>query len=192
MAGTTHTASRAAHLPSLPAAPFSARRLPTSHPTLIRFSAPLFLDISFTSFGLSLGRASTYSFVACMGKQARLPAWAGTRRAHRRQGRCRAASVCSHGSARLLTCPSPPPCAAAPGAAGGARQPAAARPGRSGALRQLPAGAGGQPLPAPCPVPCPVPLAPCPATCVRCLLGVLLSRRPSASLAAPCPPAGAL
>ncbi|KAL4448941.1 hypothetical protein ABPG77_007658 [Micractinium sp. CCAP 211/92] len=48
---------------------FLVTRLPTTHPTLIRFSAPLFLDISFTSFGLSVGRASTYSFVACMGKQ---------------------------------------------------------------------------------------------------------------------------
>lgn len=48
---------------------FLVTRLPTSHPTLIKFSAPLFLDITFTSFGLSLGRSRTYSFVACMGKQ---------------------------------------------------------------------------------------------------------------------------
>ena len=44
-------------------------RLPTAHKTLIRFSAPLFLDISYGSFGLSLGRTTTCSFVACMGKQ---------------------------------------------------------------------------------------------------------------------------
>ena len=49
--------------------PHPARRLPTAHPTLIKFSAPLFLDIKLTSVGLSAGRSSTYSFVACMGKQ---------------------------------------------------------------------------------------------------------------------------
>jgi hypothetical protein len=49
--------------------PPRTRRLPTSHPTLIKFSAPLFLDVGFTSVGLSLGRSTTCSFVACMGKQ---------------------------------------------------------------------------------------------------------------------------
>ncbi|PRW33059.1 hypothetical protein C2E21_8119 [Chlorella sorokiniana] len=44
-------------------------RLPTSHPTLIKFSAPLFLRINFNSLGLSLGRTRTRAFVACMGKQ---------------------------------------------------------------------------------------------------------------------------
>lgn len=48
---------------------FLVARLPTAHKTLIRFSAPLFLDISYGSFGLSLGRTTTCSFVACMGKQ---------------------------------------------------------------------------------------------------------------------------
>ncbi|PSC73000.1 p-type h+-atpase isoform C [Micractinium conductrix] len=48
---------------------FLVTRLPTAHPTLIKFSAPLFLDIKLTSVGLSAGRSSTYSFVACMGKQ---------------------------------------------------------------------------------------------------------------------------
>ena len=49
-------------------APAPRGRLPTTHPTLIRFSAPLFLDISFTSVGLSLGRSSTAAFVAVMGR----------------------------------------------------------------------------------------------------------------------------
>lgn len=44
-------------------------RLPTSHPTLIKFSAPLFLRISFSSLGISFGRTSTRAFVACMSKQ---------------------------------------------------------------------------------------------------------------------------
>lgn len=48
---------------------FLVTRLPTSHPTLIKFSAPLFIEIRLTSVGLSLGRTSTCSFVACMGKQ---------------------------------------------------------------------------------------------------------------------------
>ncbi|EFN51244.1 hypothetical protein CHLNCDRAFT_141269 [Chlorella variabilis] len=41
---------------------FLVARLPTAHKTLIRFSAPLFLDISYGSFGLSLGRTTTCSF----------------------------------------------------------------------------------------------------------------------------------
>ncbi|KAI7845815.1 hypothetical protein COHA_000726 [Chlorella ohadii] len=48
---------------------FLVTRLPTSHPTLIKFSAPMFLRISFNSLGLSMGRTSTRAFVACMGKQ---------------------------------------------------------------------------------------------------------------------------
>lgn len=49
--------------------PDACRRLPTTHATLIRWSAPLFVDIGFTSVGLSVGRTTTCSFVACMGKQ---------------------------------------------------------------------------------------------------------------------------
>ena len=55
--------------PLTPCSQTPPRRLPTSHPTLIKFSAPLFLSIGFTSFGLSLGHSTTCSFVACMGKQ---------------------------------------------------------------------------------------------------------------------------
>ena len=50
---------------------FLIARLPTSHPSLILLSAPLFLDISFVSVGLSVGRTSTCSFVACLGPQVR-------------------------------------------------------------------------------------------------------------------------
>lgn len=68
-----------------PPHPFAPpRRLPTSHPTLIKFSAPLFLRISFGSLGISVGRSSTRAFVACMGKQV------GT--AERRNRACRAAA----------------------------------------------------------------------------------------------------
>lgn len=63
-----HGAPAAATRPACPPPPC---RLPTTHPTLIKFSAPLFLDISFTSFGLSFGHSKTCSFVACMDKQVR-------------------------------------------------------------------------------------------------------------------------
>lgn len=46
-------------------------RLPTDHPTLILWSAPVFVKVSLTSFGLlSFGRTRRSSFVACMDRHA--------------------------------------------------------------------------------------------------------------------------
>lgn len=47
------------------------RRLPSEHPTLIKWSAPAFVKIRLASLGLSLGRQTVHSFTACMASDTR-------------------------------------------------------------------------------------------------------------------------
>lgn len=50
---------------------FPSRRLPSSHPSLIRWSAPLCVRIRLLSLGLSLGRQHVESFTPCMTSELR-------------------------------------------------------------------------------------------------------------------------
>lgn len=63
----THTSAR---LPCI--FRFAARRLPSPHPSLIRWSAPAFVTISLSSLGLSLGSHTVRSFTACLANDLRL------------------------------------------------------------------------------------------------------------------------
>lgn len=47
---------------------FVINRLPSPHPSMIRWSAPCFVSVRLTSLGLSFGRRSVSSFTACMTK----------------------------------------------------------------------------------------------------------------------------
>lgn len=50
---------------------FLISRLPSEHPTLIKWSAPAFLKIRLASVGLSLGHQTLHSFTACMSSATR-------------------------------------------------------------------------------------------------------------------------
>ena len=50
----------------LPGFSATARRLPTEHPTLFRWSAPLFVTVSGGGGGLTFGHTTTSSFTVCM------------------------------------------------------------------------------------------------------------------------------
>lgn len=50
---------------------FVISRLPSAHPSLIRWSAPLFVRIRLRSFGLSFGRQRVQSFTPCMTSELR-------------------------------------------------------------------------------------------------------------------------
>ncbi len=62
-------AMQTANCPVLPC------RLPSEHPTLIKWSAPAFLRIRLASVGLSLGHQTLHSFTACMSSATREWGW---------------------------------------------------------------------------------------------------------------------
>lgn len=51
--------------------PTLSPRLPTDHPSLFRWSAPCFVKLSTTGFGLGFGRVHSASFTVCMNSRVR-------------------------------------------------------------------------------------------------------------------------